>query len=562
MSQSQDTAAERLVQTLRRLGVDDVFALCGNHLLPIIDAARRDEMRVIAVRAEASAVMAADAYARINRKVGVVLVTGGPGLANAVSALLSALGNRSPLVLFSGEPEQAQDGRGQQQEVDHLALARTAVKWSASIRDADRLEALVLEAFKIATSGPTGPVHLTIPLDVQRELVTTPAQQPIPVVEGVPSREFTEQVAELLRGAERPAIVAGAGLWLGSGEDATAKLVEATGLPLFTLDSARGIVADSAPSVFGSADASLNRAARRLRDADVVVVLGRPIDFRLGLGATLGQEATVVHVDTDAAALGRNLGHPLACLADPAGFVPALTEALADYRAPDEWLDALRAEREQEQRELDEMVAAAPDVPAHPVQLARALARVGNEHGAIFALDCGEFMQWCRQVIPSEGPGRWLRLGPQSACGAGLPAGLGARVAAPDVPVLVLAGDGGIGYHISELETAVREGLPVVVVVGQDDGWGIERNLQKGIYGDDAEFTTVLSSADLAQVARGWGADAVACSTVAEVEQAVAAAFASGRPTLVQVPVATVPSQVTHSMVAKERRAAELVARR
>jgi len=312
-------------------------------------------------------------------------------------------------------------------------------------------------------------------------------------------------------------------------------------------------VADSAPGVMGSADRGLNAAAHHLAEADVVVVAGRALDFRLGLGRDL-PDATVIHVDTDLAALGRNARRVHACLGDPGAFLADLTDALAGHRAPTAWVEVLDAARERQRREIDELAAADADGEAlHPAAIARTLGRIGSAHGAIYALDCGEFAQWCRQVIPSEHPGHWLRLGPQSTCGAGLPFGLGAKVARPDAPVLVIAGDGGIGYHLAELETARREGIPLVVVVGHDEAWGIEQNLQRGIYGDGAIYTTSLGRTDFAGVAQGWGAAGVTVSDLASLEAAVLAGFVEDGPTLIQIPVRTVPSAVTLRMIQRER---------
>ena len=186
--------------------------------------------------------------------------------------------------------------------------------------------------------------------------------------------------------------------------------------------------------------------------------------------------------------------------------------------------------------------------------MARTIGILGSAHKAIYALDCGEFVQWCRQVIPCDGPGRWLRLGPQSTCGAGQPFGLGAKVASPESPLIVIAGDGGIGYHITELETAVRHDIPLVVV-GGDQGWGIERNLQNGIYGEGAEYTTRLNPVRLAQVAEGFGARGVQVDDAQALGDALKDALAQQRPTLIQVPVQTVPGTLTLGMIRRERTA-------
>jgi acetolactate synthase-1/2/3 large subunit len=548
--------AQLIVETLERLGTTDVFTLCGNHILPLQEASRTSGLQMWPMRSESAAVMAADAYGRISRRVAVTTVTGGSGMATTTSALLTALGNRSPLVVISGAGDQVADGRGAQQEADHLAIAASVVKWQRVVRQTEHIVESLHDAFKIAASGRPGPVHLTIPLDVQEADAShlPPAVTAPQIASPVPPPEFVARAAEIIRRSSRPVIIAGASAWQSAGEAALTRIVADTSIPLFTLDSARGIVPDTSASVFGSADPSINKTAQLLTEADVVLVLGRTIDFRLRLGAALAAEAEIVHVDPDLEALGRNTSAALACAADPAGFAALLADRISGYAAPAEWLSRLA---EAQARSQAWLAAAADSDTAgdglHPASIALALNDIGNDHDLIYALDCGEFVQWCRQAIRLPQAGRWLRLGPQSTCGAGLPFGIGARVARPDLPVLVIAGDGGIGYHLAELETATRTGLPLVVVVGHDAGWGIERNLQRGIYGADSVFTTDLGRVDLVRAAQGCGADGLRVHTVGELDKAVRGAIAAGNTTLIEVPVRTIPSELTRAMIERRR---------
>jgi acetolactate synthase-1/2/3 large subunit len=370
---------------------------------------------------------------------------------------------------------------------------------------------------------------------------------------GVAPDQFVAGVAEEVRRAQRPVVIAGAGVWQHRGEEAAASLASEIGLPMFTLDSARGIVPDSHPCGLGPADPSLSKTASHIRDADLVIVLGRDIDFRLRQGRLIDLSATAVHVDPNVRALGIGLTGGRLCAADPAAFARQLAASLKDYRAPEGWAQQLRAERDKELGSRDEENA--NDGGIHPARAARALERVGTETNAIYAMDCGEFVQWCRRTISLERPGRWLRLGPQATCGAGLPFGLGAHAADPSSPVLVVAGDGGIGYHIAELETAVEYELPVVVVVGHDRAWGVEKLLQEGIYGPGAAFTSTLGRTDFAAVARGFGADGIEVQNGDDLEEATRSALAAGRPALVQFPVARVASGGTRHMIESEREA-------
>lgn len=544
------TVADAVVASLQAAEVDVVFTLCGNHILPLQEAMRDRGLRCVATRSEAAAVMAADAYGRVARRPGVALVTGGPGVGNAVTGLLTARGNQSPVVLISGEPSTAVGGRGAQQEADHVLLTAAATKTSLRAPRPDRALPLLREAFRVAEHGRPGPVHLSLPVDVQSAPLPFPiADVPsarMPVEAPVAPPGFVRTVADRVRGARRPVLIAGAGAWQHGGESGAAALARTCAVPLFSLDSARGIAPDSAPCACGSADPGINRAAAAIAAADLVVVAGRDIDFRLGYGAQFEGAATVVHVDLELAALGRNLGpDALLCAGDPGAFLVALAEQLGDHRPDEAWLARLA------ETDDDALPAAAQEEggPLHPAAAADAIARAGIAAGAIFALDCGEFVQWCRQRIAAEVPGGWLRLGPQATCGAGLPFGLGARAARPDTPVIVIAGDGGIGYHVAELETAMRAGLSVVVVVGQDGAWGVERLLQTGLYGDDAAFTSDLTRPDFATVARGFGCTAVTAADARELEGAVREAVAAREPRLIQVGIRTVRSHATARMV-------------
>jgi acetolactate synthase-1/2/3 large subunit len=547
-------AADAVVESLVAGGVDVVFTLCGNHVLPLQEAMRSRGIRCVATRSEDAAVFAADAYGRVTRRAGVAVVTGGPGVSNTATALLTAKGNQSPVVLISGEPSTAVEGRGAQQDADHLLLTAGTTKRSVRVTRSDRVLDSLQEAFRIAEHGPTGPVHLSIPADVQSELLATPPAGVPPArrrswTPAAPA-EFVDEAAARVRQAARPVLIVGAGVWQHAGELAVAALASEHGIPVLSLDSARGIAPDSAACIMGSADAGLNPSARHIAAADCVVLAGRDADFRLAYGSPLRDAETVVHVHLDVASLGRNLPESaLLCAGDPARFLTDLATRLAGHRAPAAWAETVGDEGDGEPGPPPAPDPDDPDGALHPASAADAIARVGVRTGAIFALDCGEFVQWCRARIPAEAPGHWLRLGPQATCGAGLPFGLGAQAARPDTPVIVVAGDGGIGYHIAELETAVRSGLGVVVVVGKDSAWGIERLLQTGVYGPDAAFTSDLLPTDFALVARGFGCDAVTVSEAHELEAALADAVEARAPRLIEVGIRTARSAGTKKMI-------------
>lgn len=551
----QREIGDQLVDTLLGLQVEVVFTLCGNHILPVYEALRESGIRVIDVRSESAAVMAADGYGRVSRKVGVALVSGGPAHANTTTGLTTAMGNSSPVLLISGEPELAAEGRGRQQDLDHVGISKPVTKWSRRVvKSVDVTEALV-EAFRVARGGRPGPTHVSIPADVLRsqspEPVTPPFLSARPVM-GVAPPEFVRETATLLSSSNRPAIVAGAGAWMAGAEDALFDLVEAARIPLFTIDSARGIVTDVHPAVFGSADASLNDVASLLREADVILLVGRDLDFRLQFGTIFNSRARIVAVDMQLEALGRNRPAHLACLADPARFLRDLRVELGG-KVPltDSWRNRLAEEDSRWLRYLEAQRTGLD--PIHPADAAFAIRQSLEGSDAVKVFDCGDFVQWCRMILPAESPGRWLRLGSQSTCGAGLPFAIGASAALPDVPILVVAGDGGIAYHISELETATRHRLEVTVVVGTDCSWGLERHLQEGIYGKGHAFASDLGPVDFPAIASGFGADGRHVRTAEELKHAVESALSDLGPSCIQVPITPAPSLLTQRVITREK---------
>lgn len=551
--------ANDVVETLHSLGVGAIFTLCGNHILPIYEILRHTDIRVIGMRSEGAAVMAADAYSRMSRKVGVVLIGGGSAHANAMGGLATAAGNASAVVLLSGESDLAGQGRGGQQVLDHVVLAAPLTKWSHRVLEPKNVREALLEAFRVARGGRPGPVHLSLPSDVLRKPSAFSSSEPPSVLSatpelGRPSPAFVRAAADLVLTSRRPAIVVGAGMWMARGEGPLRELLDGSPIPLFNLDSARGIVPDDHPSVFGSADAGLNSVAGLLPEADLVLLLGRDADFRLRSGRAFGREARLVVVDAELGSLGRNLNPTLACVADPAQFVDDLTHELADFALSPEWMDRLSKARSDRDRSL-EQEGTSNNGAIHPAAAARAIRHATNNIDVAQALDCGDFVQWCRMILPTNTSGRWLRLGAQATCGAGLPFGMGAQVALPRTPSLVIAGDGGMGYHVTEFETAVREGLNLTVVVGVDSAWGLEQHLQNGIYGEGHSFASALGWVDFAAVAKGFGATGVHADTTDDLQEAVRNGLSQDGVVCVQVPIESQPSLLTRQAVAKEKAA-------
>lgn len=513
------------------------FTLCGNHILPAYQGLIDLGVDLVDTRTEAGAVMAADAYARTTRRPAVALVTGGPGPTNALTGLAThALG--SPVMLLSGSADLRLAGRGAQQELDQVASARPLSKWAAEVTDVAAIPDAIADALTTAMSAGSGAVHLSFPADVLSAPV--PGRLPLPPLPPPRPRpqvpaHFVDDVAEALRRAERTVVIVDSGAYMHPADEALEALADTTGLPVVTIDVAHGMLAGHRCTM-GYADSALNRAARLIADSDFVLLLGKWLDFRLRFGApeVIAADAAVVQVTTDPAEVGRNREPALGASGDIAAFTGALAGRLGGPLDIGAWPDKLAAAVGPSQRTAPGPRRSAADGP-----------------DTSLTLDAGEFVAWCRSVLAPSGPGRWLRLGPMSTFGAEVPMALGLKRARPEEPVVVITGDGGLGYHLIEFEAATRQGLPFVTIVGNNQSWGIEQIFQRELYGEEYVGTTRLSDIRYDEVVRALGGYGERVASLDELPAAVDRALASGVPACIDIPVALVGSSLAEGVVAR-----------
>src|SRR5215469_14647700 len=473
--------AQLFVRSACQLGIDTVFTLVGDHLNEVLAEAARAGMRVVDMRHESAVVHAADAWARLHRKPALSLVTGGPGHTNSLTGIATANLAGSPVIAVSGSRARKMAERQAFQDIDQVGIVRPVVKWAAEVPAASEIPFYLTRAWREANGGRRGAVHLTVPVDVFGEegvggRVWGVGKGAAPAA---PSASDIGAAIELLRNSERPLVIAGSGVWWADAEEDLRTFVELTSIPLYTITMARGAVSDDHPLVMGYADPALKRGAyEAFREADLFLVVGKRIDYRLALGGTrlFPEGARFIQIDLHAGELGMNRKLDVAICSD----ARAALQELSTIAGPEKWTARPWLARARELREgWRAKLAAMGDSasPIHPASFFRELASC-LPPDLLYSWDGGDFAHWGRATLPARHAGGWLRLGPLGTIGAALPNGLALKMANPERPVAIITGDGALGFYIAEMDSLARHRLPVVVIVGNDAGWGLERELQ------------------------------------------------------------------------------------
>jgi acetolactate synthase I/II/III large subunit len=544
------TGAELFARTIVSLGVQRVFTLVGDHLNEVLAELDHAGVDIIHMRHESGVTHAADAYARIERKPAVALVTGGPGHTNALTGLATAQLACSPLVMVSGSRATNMAGRQSFQDIDQVGMARPVCKMAVEVVSAGQIPFNLRRAFAEASSGRKGAVHVTIPLDVFQAEANAPDFRATAQYESpAPDPRQLRMVAQMLRAAERPIVIAGSGVWWAEAGELLRHFIEASHLPLYTITMARGSVSDDHPLCFGYADAALNKAARRVfAEADLFLVLGKRIDYRLGFGGprVIPANARVIQVDLHGPELGLNRALDVAICADVSATIRGLQAECTGMPNRDQWLQR-QSEARDEWRTTLAATMAQNGSPMHPAVVYRELIQAMPQ-GALISWDGGDFAHWGRVLVPAREPGGWLRLGPLGTIGSALPNAIALRLARPDRPVFFITGDGSLGFYIAEMDTAVRYGLPIVFIVGNDAGWGLERELQAAQGTLTASGSTVaceLRPTRYDIVMKGFGGEGEHVERPEDIGPAVQRALASGVPYCINIAIRGVRSPFT-----------------
>ncbi len=524
---------------LRGEGVDNIFTLAGDHVLPLLDVMSDMGFRFIDTRHEQGAVHMADAWGRITGGPGVAMYTT-PGFANAIPGLSNALHAESPLLSISGSAPLPELGRGAMQEIDQVGMALPTTKASWMVTDVRRIPQMVSQALRVAYAGRRGPVHLTIPIDLQEQTVS---EDEIsfhgPVHNGaIPApgdRGLIEEAVALLRRSNRPLIIAGTAAAYSDSEEALRRLVETSRIPVMTEGDARGLVPDDHPNSAGFFDNGLNRAARLSGTADAVLLLGKKQDIILGyaMPSTIGKDAALVQVDPSAEEIGRNRAATIGIVGDVATVVDQLaTEASRHTWTEPAWAAELRAERDAQSEWLETL--AVDEAPMHAMKVHKVLESFIRPDDCL-VFDGGDYCHFGRAFHPARLPRRWFYVSPLGMLGTALPTALAAKLAHPDRRVFLFTGDGAFGFNAMEYDTAVRHGLNIVGILGNDSAWGIDRQIQLGVYGKPVATDLLPTRYD--QVVAGLGGYGELVERPDELPAAVDRALASGLSALLNVTV-------------------------
>lgn len=530
-----------LADTLKRLGVKDVFTLGGGHINPVYKACSELGIRLIDTHHEQGAGMAADAYARSTGNPAVCLVTAGPGFTNTLTAMaVSRLAN-SPLVVISGRSGTEENDRLSLQEIDQEAMARPVAKWVRTVHETARIPRYVTDAWRAAKTGRPGPVYLGMSYEVLYPFCgADEAEEPdlSEMANPEPPDEIVKKIAEEIRSAKKPVFIAGSGAFYSNAGGGLSELSETVRAPFFTLHLGRGAVPDSSRFCFGPASPSspfgFSEASGK---ADFVFLAGVRMSVFMGFGKTFNKKAKIAQVDIEPKEIGRNRKVDFPVAADVGATLRKLNRELKkSCPVFDEWTDGIRKISERNARAFfGEKRASSKKGAIHPVSVVEAVNAVAPPE-TVFVPDGGDCQAWTDVSCRVETRAGYIKGGPLGCMGVGLPFALGAKAARPGSPVVLVTGDGALGMNFMEFETAVRHSLPVAVVVCNDGSWGMTRNQIRITYGENAPLDGVmLGEVPFHKIAEAMGGKGEFVSEFGELEGALKRALECGRPAVVNV---------------------------
>jgi acetolactate synthase-1/2/3 large subunit len=531
---------ELFVQELKARGIPFIATTCGHGLNDLHKACEDAGLKLIDVRNEQAAGYMADAAGRLSRQVGVCAVSSGVAHINAMTGMVNAYFDGAPSLFITGSAATKTMGKGHFQDLDQVALAAPVCKYARTIDRPDRIRQFVHEAFAAALSGRPGPVHLTFPMDIQAAEVSP--EQPVfaPAGAEMPSPQpdplQVASLVQLLSQAERPLLIAGTGLYYAGGEEALASFAKALSIPVVVPIWDRGCIPQPSNEFVGMVGAATG-GPRLLADADVIFMLGAACDYRVGYlqAPAVREDARIVRIDVDPGQLHQGPPTHIAMPADPRCVLEELTSACSarGIRPGSAWLTEARA-RQQVFRQACIEARQLAEAGLHALDILEAVRSVLTDD-TMLLIDGGNVGQWFHQVLIDRYPGHWVTCGASAVVGYGIPGAMAARALYPNRPVILISGDGSLTFTVAELESAARQRLGFVILLADDQAWGITLTEQRRKYGHG--ITSELGPIEYAKMAEAFGAHGVRVSSPADLVPAIRRGLSADRPTLIHVPV-------------------------
>ena len=525
-----------VAKALKAEGIEVIFTLCGGHIIDIYDGCIDEGIQVIDVRHEQVAAHAADGYARVTGRPGCAVVTAGPGTTDAITGVANAFRAESPMLLIGGQGALNQHRMGSLQDLPHVDIMKPITKFSSSVLTTERVADMCSMAFREATAGAPGPAFLEIGRDIlDAHVPLENAVLPQPgryraSTKSIGDPASVDRLADILTKAEKPCVLLGSQVWTSRGSEAAIEFARSLNIPVFMNGAARGTLPPGDPH-------HLHLTRRHaFNNADVILIVGTPFDFRMGYGKRLRQEATVVQIDMDYRTVGKNRDVDLGLVGDPGAILAEVTKAADGKGASgrESWIQSLREEENRLKEErLPRLMR--DDAPVHPLRLAHEINEFLTDN-TMYIGDGGDVVTFSGGVVQPKGPGLWMDPGPLGTLGVGVPFAMAAKVARPDREIVCLFGDGAFSLTGWDFETMVRFNLPFIGVVGNNSYMNQIRYGQIQKYGEErGDVGNKLGDVKYDEFAKMLGGYGEEVREPKDIRPALERARESGKPSLINV---------------------------
>ncbi len=530
--------AQWFVNTLKKCGVDYVFALCGNGLDPFLKACKEFDVKVIDTRNEQSAAYMADAWGRMTKRLGVVAVSSGPGHTNALTGLANAYWDGGPMLLVSGCSSLDTRGLDNFQEIDQVGMASPVCKYANMVQKVSHLPYEINRAISLAVTGRPGAVHLTVPVDVfNAELDESNLRQTLP-----PSKveyrcpgdiDLIKDAVKIVSSAKKPFMVVGSGIFYADAWDELSEFAKLTDIPIVSHIWDRCCIQKVIPQYMGVTNSELNYAMHKFSEADMILMMGARVDYRVYCGLPPGfpKNAKVIRVDIEPSEINRALIPDVGIVGNPKSVLKGMIEEAKSLKWDNvNWLSDVQKTRDSLIRKWDDLCH--EDVcPVPSLRIIREIKR-SLDQDVTFLLDGGNIGRWAHMILFDRHPSHWFTCGASGVVGWGLPGAIAIKLAKPDKPLLLLSGDGAAGFTVSEIETALRFGTPYVAVIAHDSAWGIVADGQ----GDGCHVASELGEIRFDRVAQALGAEGIFIEDPRQLRPSIDWALSSDRVVIIHVP--------------------------